>query len=140
MQGNRRKINKEHWYEIAWKSAEGRQKDKLTISWHRKAPTERTIPSSEPDIVIRDNEKGRCMLIDTAISEDRNVIKERSRDFKIWRPYNRNTPHVECKNKCDINNNRSKLNHLKIIQRIPEQHSRKARNQGNTETRQTMYV
>jgi hypothetical protein len=31
----------------------------------------------KPDIIIRDNEKGTCMLIDVAISGDRNVIKKR---------------------------------------------------------------
>ena len=30
----------------------------------------------KPDIIIRDNEKGTCMLIDVAISGDRNVIKK----------------------------------------------------------------
>ena len=29
-----------------------------------------------PDIIIRDNEKGTCMLIDVAISGERNVIKK----------------------------------------------------------------
>jgi hypothetical protein len=31
-----------------------------------------------PDIVIRDNEKRTCMLIDVAIPGDRNVIQKRS--------------------------------------------------------------
>jgi hypothetical protein len=43
--------------------------------------TDRTIPNNKPDIIIRDNEKGTCMLIDAAISGDRNVIKKE--DFKI---------------------------------------------------------
>ena len=30
----------------------------------------------KPDIIISDNEKGTCMLIDAAISGDRNVIKK----------------------------------------------------------------
>jgi hypothetical protein len=34
----------------------------------------RTIPNNKPDIIIRDNEKGTCMLIDVAIMGDRNVI------------------------------------------------------------------
>jgi hypothetical protein len=38
--------------------------------------TDRTIPNNKPDIIIRDNEKGTCMLIDVAIPEDRNVIKK----------------------------------------------------------------
>ena len=31
---------------------------------------------NKPDIIIRDNENGTCMLIDVAISGDRNVIKK----------------------------------------------------------------
>jgi len=36
--------------------------------------------NNKPDIIIRDNENGTCMLIDVAISEDRNVIKKGSRE------------------------------------------------------------
>ena len=35
-----------------------------------------TIPNNKPDIIIRDNEKETCMLIDVAISGNRNVIKK----------------------------------------------------------------
>jgi hypothetical protein len=38
--------------------------------------TGRTIPSNKPDIIIRDNEKRACRLIDVAIPGDRNVIKK----------------------------------------------------------------
>jgi len=38
--------------------------------------TDRTIPSSKTDIIIRDNKKGTCMLIDVAIPGDRNVIEK----------------------------------------------------------------
>jgi enolase len=38
--------------------------------------TDRTTPNNKPDIIIRDNEKGTCMLIDVAITGDRNVIKK----------------------------------------------------------------
>jgi hypothetical protein len=31
---------------------------------------------NKPDIVIRDNENGTCMLIDVAIPGDRNVIQK----------------------------------------------------------------
>jgi len=37
--------------------------------------TFRTIPNNEPDIVIRENEKGMCRLKYVAISGDRSVIK-----------------------------------------------------------------
>jgi hypothetical protein len=38
--------------------------------------TDRTIPNNKPHIVIRDYEKRKCMLIDVAIPEDRNVIQK----------------------------------------------------------------
>jgi len=38
--------------------------------------TDRTIPNNKPDIIISDNEKGTCMLIDVSISGDGNVIKK----------------------------------------------------------------
>ena len=44
--------------------------------WNQQVQTVRTIPNNKPDIIIRDNEKGTCMLIDVAISGDRNVIKK----------------------------------------------------------------
>ena len=49
---------------------------KVTILWNQQLQTDRTIPNNKPDIKIRDNEKGTCMLIDVAISGDGNVIKK----------------------------------------------------------------
>jgi len=43
---------------------------------NQQVQTGRTIPNTELDIIIRDNEKGTCILIDVAISGDRNVIKK----------------------------------------------------------------
>jgi hypothetical protein len=35
-----------------------------------------TIPNNKPDIIVRDNEKGTCVLTEVATSGDRNVIKK----------------------------------------------------------------
>jgi len=43
--------------------------------------TDRIIANNKPDIIIRDNEKGTYMLIDLAVSGDRNVIKKKPRKF-----------------------------------------------------------
>jgi hypothetical protein len=43
--------------------------------------TDRTIPNNKSDIIIRDNEKGTCMLIDVAISGDRNAIKKEAENI-----------------------------------------------------------
>jgi hypothetical protein len=58
---------------IVIKCVETSQGGKVTILWKQ---TDRTIPNNKPDVIIRDNEKGTCMLIDVAISGDRNVIKK----------------------------------------------------------------
>jgi hypothetical protein len=56
-----------------------------------------------------------CILIDVAISGDRNVIRKNREVSKIQRPYNRNTTPVECKNKGDSSNNRRDWDHFKVI-------------------------
>jgi hypothetical protein len=38
--------------------------------------TDKTIPNYKLDIIIHDNEKGTCMLIDVAISGDGNVTEK----------------------------------------------------------------
>jgi hypothetical protein len=76
MQGNRGTIGQKHCYEHVPKSVETSQGGKVTILWNQQVQTGRTIPSNKPDIIILDNEKGTCMLIDVAISGDRNVIKK----------------------------------------------------------------
>ena len=58
------------------KSVQTSQGGKVTILWNQQTQTDRTIPNIKPDIIIRDNEKGTFMLIDVAISGDRNVIKK----------------------------------------------------------------
>ena len=75
---------KKHWYEHVPKSVETSKGGKVTILWNQQVQTDRTIPNNKPHIIIRDNEARTCMLIDVAISGDRNVIKKGSReDFKI---------------------------------------------------------
>jgi hypothetical protein len=67
-------MDKKPWYEHVPKSVVISQRGKVTILWNQQVQTDRTIPINKPDIIIRDNEKGTCMLIDVAISGDRNVI------------------------------------------------------------------
>ena len=58
------------------KSVETSEGGKVTILWNQQVQTDRTVPNNKPDIIICDNEKGTCMLIDVAMSGDRNVIKK----------------------------------------------------------------
>ena len=65
----------------------------VTIFWNQQVQTDRTIPNNKPDIIIRDIEKGTCMLIDVAISRDRNVVtKEAEKILK----YKDLTIEVQC--------------------------------------------
>jgi hypothetical protein len=63
-------------YEHVPKSVETGQGGKVTILWNQQVQTDRTIPNNKPDIIIRDNEKRTCMLIDVEISGNINVIKK----------------------------------------------------------------
>ena len=64
------------------------------------------------------------MLTDVAMLGDRSEIKKETE--KMIKPYNINTGHVERTNKRDTSNNRGNWNHLKIIQKIPQQHTANA--------------
>jgi hypothetical protein len=55
--------------------------------------TDRTIPSNKPDIIICDNEKETCMLIDVAISGDRNV---RKKEAEKMLKYKDTTIEIQC--------------------------------------------
>ena len=82
------------------KSVETSQGGKVTVLWNQQVQTDRTLPNNKPDITIRDNEKGTCMLIAVAISG-------------------------KCKNKGDTSNNRGDWDYFKVIEKIREQHTRK---------------
>jgi len=69
-------LDKKQWYERVPKLVEASQGSKVTILWNQQVQTDRTIHNNKPDIIIRDNEKGTCVLIDVAVSGDRNVIKK----------------------------------------------------------------
>ena len=80
-------LDKQHWYEHVPKSIETSKGGKVTILRNQQVQTDRTIPNNKPDIIIRDNEMGTCMLIDVVISGDRNVIKkeaEKILKYKDW--------------------------------------------------------
>jgi len=78
------------------KSVETSHGCKVTILWNQQVQIDRSIPNNKPDIIIRDNEKGTCRLIDVAISGVRNVTEKRTEKIlkykdltiEIWRMYN----------------------------------------------------
>ena len=69
-------LDQKHWYEYVPKSVETSQGGKVTILWNQQVHNDRTVPNNKPDIIIRDNEKRTRMLINVAMSGDRNVIKK----------------------------------------------------------------
>jgi len=72
-------LDKKQWYEYVPKLVDTSQGGKITILWNQQVQTDRTIPNNKSDIIIRNNEKGTCMLIDIAISGERNVIKKEAK-------------------------------------------------------------
>jgi hypothetical protein len=76
MQGNRVKLDNEHWYDRAPTSVKTSHEGNITTLWIQQVQSNRTIPNNKPDIRIRYNKKGTCMLIDAAIPGYRNLIKK----------------------------------------------------------------
>jgi hypothetical protein len=69
------KLDNEHWYDMP-KFIETSEAGKITVLWNQQVKTDRTIPNNNLDVIIHDNKRGSGMLIDAAISGDRNVIKK----------------------------------------------------------------
>jgi hypothetical protein len=80
-------MDKKHWYEHFPKSVVTSKGGKVTNLWNQQVQTDRTIHNSKPDIIIRDNEKGTCMLIDIAIPGDRNVIKKEAEKILKYKDF-----------------------------------------------------
>jgi hypothetical protein len=74
------------------------------------------------------------MLTIVAIPGDINVIKKEAEKILKYKDLTIDIQRMwNVKNKCDTSSNRGNWNHFKIIKKIPEQHTGKARNQGTTE-------
>ena len=74
-------LDTKHWYKHVPKSEETTQGGKVTILWNQQLRTDRTVPNYKPDIIMRDNEKRTCILIDVAISGGSNLIKKEGEKF-----------------------------------------------------------
>jgi len=98
--GIRIKLENKHWYDHIQRLAKTSHWGKAIILWNQQVQTDNTIPNNKPDIIIRDNGKRICMLIDAAISRDRNVIWKQAKKILKYKR-RRNTARVECKNKSE---------------------------------------
>jgi len=67
------KFKNEQLYDLISKSVKTRREIMVPVLWNQ-IQTDRTIPNNIQDIIISDNERVTCMLIDAAISGGRNVI------------------------------------------------------------------
>jgi hypothetical protein len=55
--------------------------------WNQQVQTDRTLPNNKPGIIICDNEKRTCILIDVAISGDINVIKKEAEKILKYKDF-----------------------------------------------------
>jgi hypothetical protein len=88
-----------------------------------------TIPNNKPNIVIHDNEKEICILIDVAILSDRNVIKKEAENIIKYKDLKIEIQRMWNVKTNDTSNNWGKQKDLKINQKTPEQHVEKGLNQ-----------
>ena len=102
-------LDKEHWQKYVPISVVTSLEYKVTVFWNQQLQTEKTIPNNKPDIVIRDNEKWTCLLIDSAIKKGMWSSKKTKR-FKNLKTLQ--YKHSTCGVWSDIkNNNRSIFKH-----------------------------
>ena len=81
--------------------------------------SDRTIPNNKPDITMRHNEKGTCLVIDNVFSGDRTVIKKEAE--KILKYENIRTEiEIMQKNRSDTIIKRGNCNDLKVIHKISD--------------------
>jgi hypothetical protein len=129
------KLDKEQWYGHVPVSAETSQEGKVVILRNKQVQTDRTISNNKPHIIIHDNEKGICMLIDAAISRDRNVIKIEAGHILRYKDLT-----TEINSMWNVKTNVIPViigatgTTFKIIQKIPEQCTGNSQNQGTRET------
>jgi len=76
MQGNRGKIRQRTLVGPCTKSRRNKLEGKVNILWDEHVRTDRTVPNSKPNFIIRDNKQVTCMLIDVESSEDITVINK----------------------------------------------------------------
>ena len=55
------KLENKHWYDLVPKLVQTSDGGKVTVLWNHQVQTDRTI-RNKSDIIIRDNEKGTCIL------------------------------------------------------------------------------
>jgi hypothetical protein len=80
-------------------------------------------PQQWPELIIRDDDKETCMLMNVATWGDRNVIKKEDKRITKCKDLT-----IEIQRIGDTSNNRGDWNHFTVTQTIPEQHTGKARN------------
>jgi hypothetical protein len=66
----------ENWYSHIPKPVS--QHEDITVLWNQGIQTDREVLVNRPDIIIKNKKDKVCLLIDVAISSDRNVIQKES--------------------------------------------------------------
>jgi len=69
-------FDKQHWYQHIPESLERIYDGKVTVLWNQQVKSDESVPNNKLDNIIGVNGKGTCMLTDTAISGDGNVIRK----------------------------------------------------------------
>jgi hypothetical protein len=66
----------ENWYSCIPKSV--CQHEDITVLWNQGVQTDRGVLANRPDIIIKNMKDKICLLINVAISSDRNVVQKES--------------------------------------------------------------
>ena len=73
--------NIDHWFGHVPKGVATSHENKVDILRNQQVQTDRPIHNNKPDIIILDNEKGTCVLMDIAISDIGKCSRKKQRRF-----------------------------------------------------------
>jgi len=66
---------------------------------YQQMKTNRTAPNNKADIIIRGNDKGTCLLVNTIISGPRNVTNTEAENILKYKDLTTGTAYLELKRK-----------------------------------------
>jgi hypothetical protein len=93
MQRNRVKLDKEHRYERVPNSVKTGHESNVTILWNQGVTTD-TIVLNKPDIIIRGNENGTCLLMGIVVTGHGGVIKKEAKRIIKYKDITTEIPRV----------------------------------------------
>jgi hypothetical protein len=89
------KLDSDHWNGHVLKLLKTSHEGKVSILWNLLVQTNKTVRNGKPDVMVHDNGKGTCILIDVAISGEINVNKKEAEKILKYKDLSLEIQHMQ---------------------------------------------